>query len=152
MIDLGAATPDLIGSVGAIVVVAFGAWLARQLRGIGRMTSDWNGTPARPGISNGTPGVMERLYHQDEQFGAVFQRLGKQDVQLQKIDDIEHEVRFNSGHSIKDAVHRTDDAVAALTTEVKDIKNKLVDAKTQLGVDAAKVKHDLDEHNDDAAR
>lgn len=125
MIDLGSVTPDLIGSVGALVVVGFGAWLARQLKGIGRMTRDWNGVASRPGISDGTPGVMERLYNQDEQFSQVFTILGKQDVKLSKIDDIAHEIQFNSGSSIKDAVHRTDDAVTALTEDVKVIKQKL---------------------------
>jgi hypothetical protein len=89
----------LVGSIGGFFV-----WFARQLKGVSRMTKDWNGEPARPGISNGKPGVMQRLYTQDEQFTAVLERLGKQDVVLA---DIRHEVFPNSGKSIKDITDKT---------------------------------------------
>lgn len=91
----------LVGGLGAFFV-----WLSRQLKGITRMSRDWNGEPARPGIADAKPGVMQRLYTQDEQFTAVLSRLGKQDVVLA---EIRHEVFPNSGKSIKDITDKTHD-------------------------------------------
>lgn len=95
----------LVGGVGACFV-----WLVRQLKGVGRMTRDWNGEPARPGISDGTPGVMQQLYTQKQQFTAVLERLGTQDVVLA---EIRHEVFPNSGKSIKDITDKTHAELAA---------------------------------------
>lgn len=94
------------GTAGAI-------WLRKTLSGVGQMARDWRGEPARPGESDGTPGVMARLYTQDQQFKAVLDRLGRQDSVLA---DIAHEVFPNSGKSIKDI---TDKTHAELTEHIK---------------------------------
>jgi hypothetical protein len=123
---LAGVAPDVVADVLASVFIAGmggGAlWLRKQLKGVGQMTRDWNGEPAREGISDGTPGVMQRLYTQDRQFEEVMAHLGRQDATL---ETIKHEVNYNSGSSIKDAVHRTDGAVAALRQDVEVIKTKL---------------------------
>lgn len=66
------------------------------------MLLDWNGEAGRPGVPE-RPGVMARL--------------GKIEAHLNVID---HEVTFNSGASIKDAVHRTDIAVEALSERLAE--------------------------------
>lgn len=60
------------------------------------MLLDWNGEPARPGVAD-RPGVMARLGTIEDHLTAI-----------------DHEMTFNSGSSIKDAVHRTDIAVETL--------------------------------------
>lgn len=130
---LGTTPADILADIAAGIFLAIlgavGVWLKRHLRGFSRMIKDWNGEPAREGISDGTPGVMQRLYRlnqyqeeQDGKFEEVFHRLGKQDEQLAKID---HEVHPNSGMSIKDSVNRIDSAVEELQEDVKSIQRKL---------------------------
>lgn len=113
---------DVIASTFLAVLIGVGAWLRKQLKGLSRMTRDWNGEAAREGISPGTPGVMQRLYIQDKKFEEVMDNLGRQDSTLA---EIQHEISYNSGTSIKDAVHRTDDAVKILTDDVRIIKESL---------------------------
>jgi hypothetical protein len=60
-----------------------------------RMHRDWFGEPGVEGVSPPRPGVLFRLSSME-----------------QHLTTIDHEVNFNSGKSIKDAVHRTDKAVA----------------------------------------
>lgn len=62
---------------------------------------DWKGEEARPGRDR-VPGVMERL------------------------NDIDGELKRNGGHSIKDSVDRIDKNVSTLSTDTKNIKDRLV--------------------------
>lgn len=84
----------------ATAVVASGAlfegWrrLRRFDRGWQEFRSDWQGAKARPGVP-ARKGVMERLADQDSE-----------------LSFIRHELSFNSGLSVKDAVHRIDARMA----------------------------------------
>lgn len=93
-------------AAGVIVAggTAAGLWLRKTLSGVGQMARDWKGEPPRPGISDGKPGVMARLYTQEEQYRDVIAHLVKQDTVLA---DIRHEVFPNSGKSIKDITDKT---------------------------------------------
>lgn len=92
-------------AAGLIVAVAGATvlWLTRLPKRLIHMTDDWFGEEPRPGVE-GRPGVMVRLQNIER----------AQAVTGVKVSSIEHEVNFNSGMSIKDAVHRTDKAVIGL--------------------------------------
>jgi hypothetical protein len=90
-----------------------------------QMVDDWVGEPARPGFGS-IPGVAERVQHLEA------------DVSL-----IKHEVQFNSGTSIKDAVTRTDAAMADLKPQVDELKHKV---DVQL-IRQQEVKQHLEEFN-----
>jgi hypothetical protein len=102
---------DIINDVTAgAVVAAIGAilvWLTRLPKRLMNMTEDWNGEEARPGIE-ARPGVMVRLLNIEK----------SQAIMDMKISTIEHEVNFNSGTSIKDAIHRVDKRTADLDTKL----------------------------------
>lgn len=68
-------------------------WAARLGRAVEQVIEDWSGTPARPGVA-ARPGVMQTL----EDHSA-------------RLATIEHEVRPNSGSSMRDAVDRIDKAI-----------------------------------------
>lgn len=101
-------------------------WARKQMKGLGQLVKDWNGEAPRPGISNGKPSVMARLYTQESQFREVMDHLGRQDSTLELIKS---EVEYNHGGSIKDAVHRTDNAVKGLKIDVDHIQ-KTLEAKS----------------------
>lgn len=113
---------DVLAGVLLTGLGAFMMWMRSQLKDVGQMTRDWRGVPERAGVSDEIPGVMKRLYTQDQQFKEVMTHLGHQDATLELI---KHEINYNSGSSIKDAVHRTDDAVKVLSADVTEIKKKL---------------------------
>lgn len=84
------------GAVVAISGVLALAWRAtRSLRHLANrveeFVDDWQGTAPRPGVPS-RPGVMSRL-------GAI----------EAKLDGVEHEMRPNSGSSLRDAVDRVDE-------------------------------------------
>lgn len=116
---------DVLASVFLAGLGGLSFWLRKTLNGVSQMTRDWSGEPPRTGVSDGVPGVMQRLYSQDRKFEEVMAHLGRQDATL---GDIQHEIHFNSGTSIKDAVHRTDKVVTELREDVKEIKGKLEEA------------------------
>lgn len=101
----------MVEVLAAVIVAGFtGAFyflFKRIPRNFGQFLRDWNGTPARPGFPE-VPGVP--------------QRLEKAEVMLA---EIAHEVAYNSGTSIKDAVHRTDDAVAHIQEDLKALQQRL---------------------------
>lgn len=61
-----------------------------------QMLGDWVGEPSRPGF-DAVPGIPERVHRLEAD-----------------VSTIRHEVQFNSGHSIKDAVHQTNDTIATV--------------------------------------
>jgi hypothetical protein len=63
---------------------------------------DWSGAPARPGFP-AVPSFPERMASIEGHLAVI-----------------DHEVSFNSGSSIKDAVHRTDKAVAVLQVKLDE--------------------------------
>ncbi|GAA1221392.1 hypothetical protein GCM10009665_09500 [Kitasatospora nipponensis] len=67
------------------------AGVRRITHRIDEFTADWNGTPPRPGVP-AHDGVMARL-------GGIEQRLTA----------VEHELRPNSGSSMRDAIDRVDE-------------------------------------------
>lgn len=76
--------------------------LVDRNRSLDSMLRDWTGEKAREGVP-ARLGVMARL-------GTIEKHL----------DVIDHEVTFNSGASIKDAVHRTDHAVEDLSNRFSE--------------------------------
>jgi hypothetical protein len=86
------------------VLTGFGA-LARKVwpyvRKFVHLIDDWFGEPERDGVP-GRPGVMKRLQDIDDHGKRTDRRL----------DAIEHELKPNSGHSLRDVVDRVEAAVA----------------------------------------
>ncbi|MDG9705534.1 hypothetical protein [Streptomyces sp. DH37] len=82
------------------------AALRRLIRRIDYLVDDWTGTPARPGVP-ARPGAMERI-------GSIEETMGRMDERLQVV---EHEVRPNSGRSMRDAVDRVDRRTAQIVAE-----------------------------------
>jgi hypothetical protein len=91
---------------GALVGLAAAAGLLWRLtRGLRRLvsrvdefTNDWHGTPGRPGVPP-HDGVMARL-------GGIEERLTA----------VEHELRPNSGSSMRDAIDRVDERTRSFTS------------------------------------
>ncbi|MEW2631775.1 hypothetical protein AB0903_08980 [Streptomyces sp. NPDC048389] len=90
----------VVWSLAAVAICAGLGLLWRLVRGVRRIATrvddfvdDWQGTPPRPGVP-GRAGVMERL-----------------DGIEARVTRIEHEVRPNSGLSMRDAVDRVDVAL-----------------------------------------
>jgi hypothetical protein len=80
---------------GALAVIVKGVrWMLATLRKINEFLEDWRGEEARPGYHK-RPGVMERLVSLEEQMATVA-----------------HEVRPNSGQSLKDQVTRIEEQLA----------------------------------------
>lgn len=113
--DLGAL--DIAGAAGVAIAtyltirrvwtVAHGA--ARGLRRLGHFADDWFGEPER----NGVParlGVIERI-SAIETAGAAT----RDDLRglVERVDRVEHELRPNSGASLRDAIDRVENAVDA---------------------------------------
>jgi hypothetical protein len=81
---------DTAATIAAVAVPVLGVagasarWVGKKWARIDEFIDDWQGAAARPGVS-ARPGVMARL------------------------DAIEHELRPNSGASLRDAVNRVDE-------------------------------------------
>lgn len=101
----------LLGLTGAI------AFLIRRVGDLGQLSRDWKGQPARPGFPE-IPGVPQRLERVEVMLG-----------------QINHEVHFNSGTSIKDAVHRTDASVVALHDQLLVLQESVDTKSSQVSVD-----------------
>lgn len=97
----------VVWSIAAAALITAAGLLWRGTRGFRSMArrieafaDDWGGCPERPGVP-GRPGVMERLdgiERQTQHIPELEQRLAR----------IEHEMRPNSGASLRDAVDRLD--------------------------------------------
>jgi hypothetical protein len=100
---VGAANAWLALAGGIVVVVggvvALIRWLRHHLGGLADFINDWHGEPARPGVQP-RPGVMERL-------AGIENRL----------TDVEHELKPNSGKSLRDAVNRVDARTARIAPD-----------------------------------
>lgn len=99
----------MIWSVAAVTITGALALAWRMIRGVVRilrrmddLADDWQGVAARPGVPE-RPGVMARL---DQIEG--------------RVGTIEHELRPNSGHSLRDAVDRVDRRTASLAPDPGD--------------------------------
>lgn len=104
--DVLAASPWL----GALVLVIFAiVKLGPGVRKLARLLDRIGGVQEDPATGQRRlPGLFERMDHQDEQ-------LAEQSAVL---ETIRHEVEFNNGSSVKDAITRTE-------TQVGDIGTKL---------------------------
>lgn len=94
-----------IGTFLALVAKTVKSWRAFKKRWrtrVGNFLDDWEGRAARPGHDR-EPGVMERLKVLEETQASQGNTLKAQDDVL---ETIRHEVEFNNGSSVKDAVTR----------------------------------------------
>jgi hypothetical protein len=73
--------------------------LRRVARKVDEFMDDWNGVPARRGVS-ARPGVMERLDQIEHTVGLVA-----------------HEVKPNGGASMRDAINRVDERTARIAPD-----------------------------------
>jgi hypothetical protein len=100
-----------------VALTALAGVLAGLLTWVGRTTwrvfrktdqflEDWNGIPADRG-HEARAGVMERLARLEHQ-----------------VNDVQAQVHLNSGHSLRDVVTRTEEAVGRLESSVKQIKDR----------------------------
>jgi hypothetical protein len=87
------------------------------------LLQDWSGSPARPGF-NAVPSFPERMASIESHLAVI-----------------DHEMRFNSGSSIKDAVHRTDKAVAVLQTKFDEHLGRTAE-ETRVMLDRVIQEHD----------
>jgi len=84
------------------IIVPFGSRIKTWIETWEAFMEDWKGEEARPGRDR-VPGVMERL------------------------NDIDGELKRNGGSSIKDSVDRIEKNVDTLSVNTKDIKKRLED-------------------------
>ncbi|WP_129308006.1 hypothetical protein [Streptomyces sp. L2] len=96
----------VVWSLGAVAIAGALALVWRVVQTVHRIArrvddfvDDWQGVPARPGVAE-RPGVMDRL---DRIEG--------------RITGMEHELRPNSGRSLRDAVDRVDRRTQTLTAD-----------------------------------
>lgn len=89
----------VLSALGVLIRLARKAWPI--LRRVSHFADDWFGEPDRDGVP-GRPGVMKRLQTVD-----------------QRLDTIEHELKPNSGQSLRDAVDRVE---AAITPDDKNAR------------------------------
>lgn len=100
--------------LGGLVVVAgfLGAVVHRLRKRLGGLTDfidDWNGEGARPGVP-ARPGVMARLASIEEQTAVL-------PAVQQRIAAVEHELKPNSGGSLRDAVDRVEAHTARIAPD-----------------------------------
>ena len=89
---------QLAGWLAALgVVITAARWALPRLRRVVHLIDDLSGEPARPGHPR-RPGLMERVSAVEDGLAVVEERT--------------RELRHNGGGSIKDAIHRVDQALA----------------------------------------
>ncbi|WP_116200739.1 hypothetical protein [Amycolatopsis circi] len=119
---------DIAGTAGVAVaayLVIRRVWTAtrnaaRGLRRLGHFADDWFGEPERNG-SPARPGVIERIAAIETDGAAT-----RDDVRdlVERVERVEHELRPNSGASLRDAIDRVENAVADPTEPLNDRKNR----------------------------
>ncbi|WP_284984315.1 hypothetical protein [Arthrobacter sp. efr-133-TYG-118] len=125
----------LVGTVIAIVKAhaAWRKWKSGWKHRIGNFLDDWEGRAARPGVDR-EPGVMERLKVLEDTQASQGETLATQDKTL---ETIRHEVEFNNGSSVKDAVVRTEkgqkELAAQLEAHLKPGPTTTINVNTQEG-------------------
>ncbi|WIV59061.1 hypothetical protein [Amycolatopsis nalaikhensis] len=107
---------DIAGTAGVAVaayLIIRRIWTAarnagRGLRRLVHFADDWFGEPERDGVP-ARPGVMERISAIETDGAAT-----RDDVRdlVERVDRVEHELRPNSGASLRDAIDRVENAVA----------------------------------------
>ena len=107
---------DIAGTAGVAVaayLIIRRIWTAgrnagRGLRKLVHFADDWFGEPERDGVP-ARPGVMERISAIETDGAAT-----RDDVRglVERVDRVEHELRPNSGASLRDAIDRVENAVA----------------------------------------
>ncbi|MBB5853986.1 hypothetical protein ACFQ05_11815 [Amycolatopsis umgeniensis] len=118
---------DIAGTAGVAVaayLIIRRIWTAarnagRGLRKLVHFADDWFGEPERDGVP-ARPGVMERISAIETDGAAT-----RDDVRglVERVDRVEHELRPNSGASLRDAIDRVENAVAD-TPNTKPAKEK----------------------------
>ncbi|MFM9590686.1 hypothetical protein ACKI16_29290 [Streptomyces scabiei] len=98
-------------AVSLVLAVGTGAWrivrfLVRLGKRVEQYLTDWYGEPERPGVP-ARPGVLVRLQGVESDLTGINARLTR----------LEHEMQPNSGTSLRDAVDRLGEGLAALLPE-----------------------------------
>jgi len=99
------------GVLSVALGIGTGLWqavraLIRFWRRMDQYLTDWYGEPERPGVP-ARPGVLVRLQHTERAVVAIGERLRR----------LEHEMRPNSGASLRDAVDLANCRLASLMPE-----------------------------------
>lgn len=106
--DPGWVTAGIALATVVIGVIAWGfRWLWRVGQRVTHFMDDYFGEPARPGQKS-RPGAMERL----ENVESI-------------TESILHEVRLNSGQSIKDVVNRTEAVVTGMQAQIESLARQV---------------------------
>lgn len=108
----------LFAALAALATVCGAVWLGiklyhKFLKRTSDFLDDWSGEKARPGVE-ARPGVMARLASQDITLAE----------HTDLLDKIVHEVNYNSGSTIKDAVHRIDNKLTEVTKQLTAAKDQ----------------------------
>ena len=75
----------------------------KSTRRIMQVLDDWQGEPARPGISDGQPGVMQRLYSMDQK---ITHAVAAAEDNGQRLTKLEKQFLPNGGATLRDQTNR----------------------------------------------
>jgi hypothetical protein len=88
-----------------------GRWVWQTGRKLARLADDLTGEPARPGMPNGRPGVLDRLSSMEDGQTAQLDRLSSIEERLltlgtveSRLGAVEAQLKPNGGGSLRDAV------------------------------------------------
>lgn len=104
-----------LAAAGTVVALVWGGLKLYHnlLKRGSQFLDDWNGEPERPGVP-ARQGVMARLHNQDVILADHSETL----------KHIMHEVNYNSGSTIKDAVHRIDNSLVEVKTQLRSVQTQ----------------------------
>lgn len=132
-----AALLPILGALAFLVRLGWRAWSQTIKPAVAKLRDfldDWNGVPDRPGVV-GRHGVMSRLEHQREHLGRVEVALA----------ELQHEVKPNSGRSLRDVADRIETTLTEHMTESTQDRAALHAAVDQLAQSRADA--DADRHH-----